>query len=258
MQKLNDLSNKLIPTTPPEKEQSLQKPQTVSLVQQENSMVPLQQQQTMMSFQQQQALLAFQHQQQYQHLQPFQSYLPMSGNMFSANSFQVTPGFTPGFTPSVFAGVVSKSVQDTSLSSKQAVITQASPKLLQLLVSNTNEYVAVDDDNVAPYALIAGDVNKLSTELLKIQNSTRGKPTLYSVKLMEFFFSKNELTDKNSNVLGNKPNGGEKKKGLDSQRLHVIEELIKDSVEGDHEKKKAEWRSCTNAMNKKMSKFRNN
>ena len=86
--------------------------------------------------------------------------------------------------------------------------------------------------------LIAGDVNKLSTELLKIQNSTRGKPTLYSVKLMEFFFSKNELTDKNSNVLGNKPNGGEKKKGLDSQRLHVIEELIKDSVEGDHEKKK--------------------
>ena len=157
MQKLNDLSNKLIPTTPPEKEQSLQKPQTVSLVQQENSMVPLQQQQTMMSFQQQQALLAFQHQQQYQHLQPFQSYLPMSGNMFSANSFQVTPGFTPGFTPSVFAGVVSISVQDTpspSLSSKQAVITKASPKLLQLLVNNnTNEYVAEDDDNVAPYPI---------------------------------------------------------------------------------------------------------
>jgi hypothetical protein len=88
----------------------------------------------------------------------------------------------------------------------------------------------------------------------------------FAVKLMEYFFSIQELIDPKVNVSGRTMNGGENSMIiLDEIRLKKIKQIVLEKVAGDDTIKKFAWSQATKAMSKKMSflksaakKFQNN
>ena len=154
-----------------------------------------------------------------------------------------------------------QSQQTINWSQQQGLIptvafTQKASALQNLLNNLSDQYADTDNvDTTPPYTQFAKDINKLSAELLKIQMKSRGQPLQYAVQLMMFFFSKNEISKENCNVLGNGPRGQAKKDGLDPHRVSLIEQFIKATINGEdkNKEKQALWMKCVSAMNKKMS-----
>ena len=79
----------------------------------------------------------------------------------------------------------------------------------------------------------------------------------YGVKLLEYYFTRNELIDPNVNERGQTVKGSDKvMSGLDPQRLELIKNNVLSYKTGSEDEKLAFWRGTHRAMNAKMAELK--
>lgn len=77
----------------------------------------------------------------------------------------------------------------------------------------------------------------------------------FACKLFEEYFTIEELARRNVNITGKKAKGagGEKPTALDPSRINRIYDHVMSHINGDEMSRKRMWRSCINAMTKRLS-----
>ena len=91
---------------------------------------------------------------------------------------------------------------------------------------------------------------------IKDHSNSEGK---FAVKLLDKFFSYDELSDPQVNLSGKKSNGSTNEtRPLDPKRINEIKRIVLDFVQGGDTVKKVVWRTCEVAINKQLSRLRKN
>jgi len=93
-----------------------------------------------------------------------------------------------------------------------------------------------------------------AARVLSLYNDSLNLPN-FACKLFEEYFAKSELARPNVNVTGKKAKGagGETPTALDPNRINRIYDHVMSHFNGDEMSRKRMWRSCVNAMTKRLS-----
>ena len=79
----------------------------------------------------------------------------------------------------------------------------------------------------------------------------------FAVKLLQLYFTKEQLSIDDLNVYGKNMRGQNSNKvALDKTKVELIKERVMNRVNGDEKIKKIIWDQCVSAMNKKIREIK--
>ena len=92
---------------------------------------------------------------------------------------------------------------------------------------------------------------------VRIASQTSCSDKNFAVKLLQLYFTKEELSIDELNVNGKNMRGQKVNKiALDQTKVEFIKERVMNRVNGDEKIKKIIWNQCVSAMNKKIREIK--
>ena len=121
--------------------------------------------------------------------------------------------------------------------------------VLQVNVQQPIQQVNVHNNTDESYSSLEKKIRVASESACSDKN--------FAVKLLQIFFTNDELCVPNLNVYGKNMRGNnEQKVALDDVRVESIKERVMNRVNGDIKFKKMVWDQCVSAMNKKIKEIK--